>query len=77
VARARVPRARLPGPRGSGAEAMGAGMTIIVIVVLLAAGGVYAARAVDPRAEFAGGLVGGLLGLVAAFAGVYTRYRDG
>ena len=52
-------------------------MTIIVIVGLLAACGTYLAREIDPRAQFAGGLLGGLVGLAAAFAGVYLRYRDG
>jgi hypothetical protein len=62
--------------RGSGAEAAGAGVTLIAIAAAFAWSGVHLAGLIDPGLQIAGGLLGGLLGLFAGFAGIYVRYRD-
>ena len=56
------------------ATASDAGLSLIVVIALVAAAGWCAGRVLD--AEVAGALVGGLAGLVAGFAAIYLRYRD-
>ena len=63
----RSPRA----PRGRAADATGAALSLIAIFAAL---GDFAGRQFD--IAIAGALVGGFVGLVAGFAGVYWRYRE-
>ncbi len=68
------PRARLAAPTrrpvGSAGEA---GLTLIVVIALVAAVGGAIGSRVD--ATIAGALLGGFGGLVAGFAAIYRRYR--
>ena len=65
------PAASARRPVGSAGEA---GLTLIVVIALVAAiGGTIGSR-VD--AAIAGELLGGFAGLIAGFAAIYRRYRD-
>jgi L-alanine-DL-glutamate epimerase-like enolase superfamily enzyme len=55
-------------------DATGTGLTLIAIAAILAALGDLAARQID--LPIAGALVGGFLGVLLGFAGIYRRYRD-
>jgi hypothetical protein len=56
------------------AGASDAGLALIAVVAALAALGLMTGSALGAQA--AGALVGGFVGVVAGFAGVYLRYRD-
>jgi hypothetical protein len=73
VAAPRPPRRARP-PRRRGVDASGAGLTLLVVIALFAAGGDYLGGRFDVSA--AGALVGGFVGLLVGFAGIYWRYRD-
>jgi hypothetical protein len=51
-----------------------AGIALIAVIAVFAVLGVLAGDAIGARA--AGALVGGFVGVVAGFAGIYVRYRD-
>ena len=63
--------ARARRPVGMGSDA---GLSLIVVIALLATGGWAVGRVIE--AEVAGALVGGFAGLVAGYAAIYLRYRD-
>ncbi len=73
VAAPRPPQREQP-KRRRAADASGAGLTLIVVIVLFAFGGDFAGRQLG--VSTAGALTGGFLGLLAGFAGIYWRYRD-
>jgi hypothetical protein len=73
VAAPRPPR-RQRAPRRRGADASGAGLTLIVVIALFAALGDYGARHIGAAAS--GAIVGGFLGLLVGFAAIYLRYRE-
>jgi hypothetical protein len=63
-------------PAGSPPErvdASGAGLVLLVLIVLFSAAGAWIGGQFG--APSAGAIMGGVLGLPASFAGVYTRYR--
>jgi hypothetical protein len=70
------PRAieRPAGRKTPAAAASDAGLALIVVIAIFGVVGAAVGGMVDARA--AGALVGGFLGVLAGFAGVYIRYRD-
>lgn len=72
VAAPRAPR-RLPPPCTGRADASGAGLVLLVLIVLFAAVGGWAGGRLGT--PIAGAIMGGVLGLPASFAGVYFRYK--
>lgn len=67
------PARRLDRERRDRDDASGAGLVLLVLIVLaVLAGGWIGARF---GLALSGAIVGGVLGLPAAFAGVYARYR--
>lgn len=67
---ARVARVQTHRPQ----SASGAGVTIICVIALFALGGWQGGRLIDVPA--AGALLGGFVGVIAAFAAIYVRFRD-
>jgi uncharacterized protein YcfJ len=67
------PKPRRP-PKRRAVDATGAGLTLIVIIVLGGALGDYAGR--HAGAAISGAILGGFAGLLAGFAAIYLRYRD-
>jgi hypothetical protein len=82
VAEHAADRIPVAAPRASGrprssslgrVDASGAGLVLLVLIILFAAaGGWIGARLGTP---IAGAIMGAFLGLPASFAGVYVRYR--
>jgi len=67
----RAPTNNVPG-RAAGAS--DAGLALIFVIAAFALAGMLAGHAVGARA--AGALVGGFVGTVAGFTGIYMRYRN-
>ncbi|HEY4095480.1 MAG TPA: AtpZ/AtpI family protein [Baekduia sp.] len=73
VAAPRPPR-RAGSPRRRATDASGAGLTLIVAIALFAVGGDFAGGQLN--ISIAGALVGGFVGLLAGFTGIYWLHRD-
>lgn len=54
-------------------DASGAGLVLLVLILLFAAAGGWVGARFDT--PIAGAIMGGVLGLPASFAGVYVRYK--
>jgi hypothetical protein len=65
---------RRPAPSRHGrVDASGAGLVLLVLIVLSAAAGGWVGARLGATAP--GAIMGGVLGLPVAFAGVYLRYK--
>jgi hypothetical protein len=69
----RPPRRERP-PKRRGADASGAGLTLIVVIAAFAALGDYGGRHIG--AATSGAILGGFVGLLAGFGAIYVRYRE-
>jgi hypothetical protein len=67
------PSRRSPRPGPERVDASGAGLVLLVLIVLCAAAGWWVGARLG--APSSGAIMGGVLGLPAAFAGVYLRYK--
>lgn len=68
------PRHHLQHARGDVVDASGAGLTLIVLVAIVAALGALVGHQVG--LDISGAIVGATLGLPAGFAAIYLRYRQ-